>query len=433
LNESVDIAIIGSGAAGLAASIFAGEQAEAQNKPLTIVAFEGAVKPGAKILVSGGGRCNVTNEAVSESDYWGAPPRSIRKVLKAFDEQRTLEWMESLGVPLKREPTGKWFPKSDKARSVLDALLNRQRQTGTQLRCGCRVAGVDRLPDGDFLVRIPPQPNLRAKRIIMATGGLALPKSGSDGAGLRWLQAMGHTIVPTTPALAPLLLKNSNSRRLEPGEYFEEFAGITIDVRLELRSDEGKKLVSLDGPVVFTHFGISGPAAMNMSRHVARYRLENPGSHGRVLLGHPNFENVQEAGQWLIAQAGEHGTRNVSTAVGALFPERISKVLTGDIPGTLAQLSREKRELLAGRLAGFPLYVQGDRGYSFAETTAGGIDLKDVNLATMESRLVPGLYLCGEILDVDGRIGGFNFQWAWASGYLAGRGAVNGLDQKGVS
>jgi len=423
-----DLVIIGAGAAGLAAAIFAGEALAGTGRG--IVLLEGARKPGAKILVSGGGRCNVTNREVTPEDYCGGPKPIIRNVLRAFDERRTLEWMASLGVELKLEPTGKYFPVSDKARTVLDALLKRASDLGVDLRSGTRVASVHSsmavspmTDQPQFQITFSDAPPIHARRLVLATGGLALPKSGSDGAGLQWMRALGHSIVPTTPALAPLVLDEgaAGSPRLT------ELAGMTLDIRLALGDPAGRRLAEFTGSTVLTHFGMSGPAPMNLSRHVARYLQDN--RHPPLAtLGHPDFPTPESADTWLRAQIASNPKRQANTALEALFPERLARIIAGD-DVRLTDLSRERRLALSRRIAALPIPVTGDRGYSFAETTAGGVDLREVDARTMASRVVPGLHLCGEMLDVDGRIGGFNFQWAWASGYLAGRGAARAITE----
>jgi predicted Rossmann fold flavoprotein len=404
VSHDADIVIVGAGAAGLAAAIFAGEAATGSG--WRIVALERARKPGAKILVSGGGRCNVTNERVRPEDFCGGPRPLIRSVLRAFDERRTLDWMASLGVPLKLEPTGKYFPVSDSAKTVVEALLRRVAEVGVDLRTGTRVAGLSPGNAGFSVLVDGSARALHTRRVIFATG---------------WLRALGHTILPTTPALAPLVLRPGP----EPGGRFAEWAGITCDIRLDLRLPTGRVVASTQGSAVFTHFGISGPAPMDFSRHLARFRLENPGAAHRVTLGHPRFPDKISADRYLLERTAVERTAPAARVVAALYPERIARALA---PAglRLCDLTREQRERLALSLAAMPLEVVGDRGYAFAETTAGGVDLREVDIRTMESRVVRGLHLCGEILDADGRIGGFNFQWAWATGWLAGRGAVAG-------
>lgn len=422
MSTSADIAIIGAGAAGLAAAIFAGEARESSGQDLRIVLLEGARKPGAKILVSGGGRCNVTNERVSAADYSGGPQPLIRNVLRAFDEQRTLAWMREMGVELKLEATSKYFPVTNKARTVLDALLRRTIGTGVELRAGCRVQTIERAPgEVGFVVRVRDGEHIRARRVILATGGLSLPKSGSDGAGLNWARQLGHTIVPTTPALVPLLLGETG----EPGVgQFAQLAGLTFPLRFTLQEKSGKRIRALEGSTLFTHFGISGPGPLDISRHLLRERLERPAAGAQLLVGHPGFADTQKAEEWLRTETAVNPRKSPAGLLLSLFPERFARMLAHGLPEQLGALTRPQRLELGRRIAATRLDVTGSRGYSFAETTAGGVDLREVDIRTMESRVVPGLHLCGEMLDVDGRIGGFNFQWAWASGYLAGRGAI---------
>lgn len=423
-----DIIIVGAGAAGLTAAIFAGETAASGRRILLI---DGSKAPGIKILASGGTRCNVTHAKVVPEDFNGGSRTIIRNVLRAFDHARTIEWMQSLGVALKLELTGKYFPVTDQARTVLDALLRRARALGIEFRFSTRVAALRPHEEGGFEIYLKPtetdpQPApLRARRVIFATGGRSLPKSGSDGAGLEMMRALGHTIVPTTPALSPLVLRPGPT----PSGRLAELSGLTLDVRLALFSKQGKPLADWTGSLVFTHFGISGPAALNISRHWLRARLENPAEPPRLCLGHPALRTVDAADAWLLARARERPRQLVATALCDLYPERLARLLADGMDEDLAHLPREKRREVAERLARLPLDVEGDRGYSFAETTAGGIDLREIDARTMQSRVIPGLYLCGEMLDCDGRLGGFNFQWAWSSGYLAGRAAAAALEE----
>ncbi len=412
--------IVGAGAAGLAAAIFAGEAA--QGTALRILLLDGAKKPGAKILVSGGGRCNVTNDVVRPEDYWGGPRTIVKRTLKAFDEKATWRWMTSLGVILKTEETGKLFPVSDSARTVLGALINRVRELGVEFRYPARVRGINPC-DGGFEIALGEEDEpIRTRRVMLATGGLSLPKSGSDGWGITEMQRLGHDIVPTTPALSPLVLEPS----LEPGGRFADLAGLTFEGRLTLREPSGKVLESVQGSLLYTHFGLSGPAALDFSRHWLRWTLENEGRTPLVQLGQEGFATVDAAEAWLMKQVAVGPRKTVANVLSDAMPTRLAKIVAPE-GVVFANLSKSDRRHIAVCMAAMPLEVRGDRGYSFAETTAGGIDLREIDPRTFESRRVPGLYLIGEMLDVDGRIGGFNFQWAWASGHIAGRAAVKQL------
>ncbi len=419
-TSRVDIAIIGAGAAGLAAAIFAGESA--RNAPLSIILLDGARKPGAKILVSGGGRCNVTNEAVRPEDYWGGSRAVVKRVLKSFDEKAAVRWMRSLGVMLKTEETGKLFPVSDSARTVLGALINQVRDLGIPFDYPARVSRIEPLDQGFRIDFTEGRESIHSRRVIVATGGLSLPKSGSDGWGISEMSRLGHTIVPTTPALSPLVLEASG----EPGGQFAELTGLTIDGSLTLREPSGRTVASIRGSLLFTHFGLSGPAALDFSRHWLRWTVEHEGSDPIVHLGLTRFATVEAADEWLVKQAAHSPRKQVVNVLSDELPSRIARLICPESV-TFANLSRADRRRLAQSMAAMPIRIVRDRGYSFAETTAGGVDLSEVDPGTFESRKVPGLHLIGEMLDVDGRIGGFNFQWAWATGFLAGRAAAKAL------
>jgi predicted Rossmann fold flavoprotein len=207
------------------------------------------------------------------------------------------------------------------------------------------------------------------------------------------------------------------------GRAFAGLSGLTVDARLELRNAAGKKLFEWTDSLLFTHFGISGPGPMNLSRHWLRLGLDNPNDKYAVLFGHPALPHAEAADAWLREETERNPRRAVADALARLWPARLAR-LYSETPAPLGKMKREERLDLARRLAATPLAVAEPRGWSFAETTAGGVDLREIDSRTMASRKVPNLFLCGEMLDADGRIGGFNFQWAWASGYLAGRGAA---------
>lgn len=414
-----DLAIVGAGAAGLFAAIWAGRTAPGAR----IVALDGARRVGAKILVAGGGRCNVTHFEVSERDYAGSTPASIRRVLARFGVERTVDFFRDLGVQLKREETGKLFPVTDDAHTVLHALLEEVQRVGVELRHPARVrairtlqsAGADR-PDG-FTIDFDGG-SIDATRVILATGGRALPKSGSDGFGFELAGSLGHTTTrPITAALVPLLLHETHWARTISGVATE----VEVIVRAGAEGADGRPgpvTARARGNVLCTHFGLSGPAILDASRHL----LQQPGS----TLGVRWIPDVPDdrLDAWLLEGAGH----SLLTRLREVLPDRLARIVlaTVGIDASLSprQLSREARARLVRELAAPPLPVTGDRGDSFAEATAGGVPLREVRLETLESRVTPGLHLCGEILDVDGRIGGFNFQWAWASGFVAGSAAL---------
>jgi predicted Rossmann fold flavoprotein len=415
-----DICVAGAGAAGLFAAIWAARTAATLEphgaRLATVVALDGAARIGAKILVAGGGRCNVTHHAVRESDYCGSTAGAIRSVLRRFGVERTVEFFASRGVTLKREETGKLFPTTDDAHTVLDALLHALEDSGALLVHPWRVVRIER-SGGGFAVE-GTSGTVMCSRLVLATGGKSLPKSGSDGIGLEIARALGHTVTDlVVPALVPLTLAE--------GHWIRELSGLTVDAEIVLRSSTTRKLHAVRGSTLCTHFGMSGPSVLDISRHWHHARDTDPGCTLEVCW-HPGH-SLEEVDVWLV---GAKGT-GVLAALRQQLPERLARALcaaAGVAPDSTAQqLPRERRRALSALVAGTPLPVTGDRGWNAAEVTAGGVPLSEIDLRTMESRIVPGLYLAGEICDVDGRIGGFNFQWAWASGFVAGCAAAESL------
>ena len=408
---NAEIVIVGAGAAGLATAIFA-RRAD-PDRPVLLL--DGAGKPGAKILVSGGGRCNVTNRVVSESDFWGGRHSIIRRVLRRFTAQDAVDFFRELDVPLHAEHDGKLFPNSGRAREVLNALLRAAEAAGVGLLTGCRTLRIDRSHRG-FLLETTTGP-IRSDLVVLATGGRSLPKSGSDGSGFELARNLGHTIVQTTPALVPLLLDERDRFSIN-----RELSGVSQDVELAVWVD-GRVSTRLKGSLLWTHFGISGPVALNASRHWLRAELEK-----RPVRLTVNFcAGIAFAAQeeWWTATTAARPKASVMSVLSNRVPAAVAaaaiRSVNVDPTRQLAHLTREERRTLTTALVEWPLAVTGGRGWNYAEATAGGVALDEIDPATMASRKCDGLYLVGEILDVDGRIGGFNFQWAWSSGYVAGR------------
>jgi len=404
-RDTADVVIVGAGAAGLAAAIFCARAAPQAR----IVCVDGAKSIGAKILVSGGGRCNVTNRVVIEEDFSGGDRRFIRNVLRAYPAPRAAAFFAELGVSLHEEEDGKYFPVSNRARTVLDALLSALRDCGASLEVSRRVERVERVERG-FMVTTRDSATYEAPVVVLATGGRSLPKTGSDGAGYAFARALGHGCVETTPALVPLLLADSR---------YATLTGVTHNVGVTVTIDAGS--VRLDGAMLWTHFGLSGPVILNASRHWLRARVE--GRAAAVLLHLLPGTTFAELEHWLQTQQRQHPRALVRTVVASRLPASVADAWVEaagiDRAMTLAHLARDARRTLIATLLETPLDVTDSRGYNYAEVTAGGIPLGEIDSATMESRLCPGLYLIGEILDVDGRIGGFNFQWAWSSAWVA--------------
>lgn len=468
------VVVIGAGAAGLTAAIRAAESGA------RVTLLNAHPRVGLKILMSGGTRCNVTHATVTERDFFGGSRNVVARILRAFTPAQTLDWFQdTLGVPLKLEETGKYFPVSDDAQSVLDALLAAAARAGVELRAGARAVrlervladapavvpsgagasggphvdvvagrskpqreaiaaapiaagtrfrvGVQRIADsaafgsavasaGQLAWPLPeaaPDEWLEADAVIVATGGLSFPRTGSDGSGYALLTALGHTLVPPVPALTPLA---------SPDPFCMGARGVTVYAALTLWVD-GKKEQTCEGSLLFTHFGVSGPVALDLSRHW--HRAE--GRARRVTINFlPGESEEMLAAEWVGAGERRSG-RGSRSFFGARLPERIADMLTAEsgLGGVaMSQTPKERRAAMLRLVLERDLEVTGTLGYEKAEVTAGGVPLAEVNASTLESRLVPGLYLCGEVLDVEGRLGGFNFQWSWSSGTVAGRAAA---------
>lgn len=392
------------------------------NPARSVLLLDGARKPGAKILVSGGSRCNVTNRVVSERDFWGGRPTLIRRVLRTFTADDTIRFFQLLGVPLHEEAGGKLFPDTNRSRDVLAALLRGVDGAGVGLLADHRVLDVSAAghpmaaldQSGRFTV-VTGRGTIGCRYLVLATGGESLPKSGSDGAGLRFARRLGHSIVPTTPALVPLLLDDADGASIH-----RRLSGVSHTVALHLWTD-GRIAVRQHGSLLWTHFGISGPVALDMSRHWLRAQADGRTPRLTASLS-PSQSFDQLDAHWTSAAATRPKT-SLLIALSAHVPGSVAAALLTrlqiDPAGELAHLTRSDRRRLVQALVAWPLPVTGCRGYSHAEATAGGVTLDEINPATMESRRCPGLYLVGEMLDVDGRIGGFNFQWAWSSAFVA--------------
>jgi predicted Rossmann fold flavoprotein len=399
------VVVIGGGAAGLMAAIHAAGNGS------RVCVLERTSDGGRKILISGGGRCNVLPGVLDESRFVTASsPNIMRKVLRSWPLAGQREFFEStLGIPLVLEDeTGKLFPLANRARVVRDALVTLARERGVEWITSARVIGLDRAAVG-WQVTIEGAGSRVVDAVIVTTGGLSVPATGSDGFGLRRLQELGHTIHATYPALTPLTL--------DPPQ-FADLAGVSLDVALHARFQQERR--STQGGFLFTHRGYSGPSVLDISDVAVRSRDS----------GEPPAElkvqwSPHDSAEWTTRLAPS--ARLVATAIRETLPHRLADRLLDfagiDVTTTLAQLPRGARLRLVEALTRFPLPWTGDEGYKKAEVTGGGVALDEVDPRTLESRLHPGLFLAGELLDAFGPIGGYNFAWAWATGRSAGLGA----------
>ena len=405
--DTADLVIVGAGAAGLAAGIFCARAAPRAR----VICVDGAKNVGAKILVSGGSRCNVTNRVVTEHDFWGGERRFVRAVLRAYPASRAIAFFDEIGLRLREEDDGKLFPESNRARTVLDGLVAAFSTAGAELHTSRRISGIRWSDAGHFVLTTTNHGVYRAPLIVLATGGRSLPKTGSDGTGYEFARSLGHGYVETTAALVPLTLEDSAHAQL---------SGIAHPAAVTIRTDHGPP-IRLVGSMLWTHFGVSGPVMLNASRHWLRARLE--GREAVITVSVVPGETFASVERWLVAEQRSRPRALVRTVIASRVPAAIADIWTeraGVTPAmTMSHLTRDDRRRLIHALLETTLQVRDSRGYNYAEVTAGGIPLAEIDPATMESRVRPGLYLIGEVLDVDGRIGGFNFQWAWSSAWVA--------------
>ncbi|MCH2100565.1 MAG: aminoacetone oxidase family FAD-binding enzyme [Planctomycetes bacterium] len=400
--NSASTVVIGAGAAGLVAAIFAAREG------VPTVLLEGTEKIGTKILISGGGRCNVLPGAYDEQAFFTQGSRNIlRRIFRTWPHTEIRAWFEGeLGVPLKLETeSGKLFPVSEKARTVRDALVEACLTAGVEIRTGWRVERVE-APKGldQWIVHAQAESHapLQADCVVLATGGQSVPKTGSDGHGYSMARAMGHSTLPIYPALAPLRHAEDDLLTL---------AGVSVPISWSTWKD-GKCLERGMRPALFTHQGLSGPAILDASHWVIR-----DGAELRIGWGGMN----REAWADVLCTSS---ARTLGICLQEHLPKRLAQTLLTRAhlsdQQSFAQFTRQARERLLNSLGNFALPVTGDRGFAVAEVTGGGIPLGEVRPSTLESRKQKKLYLCGEILDCIGRIGGHNFLWAWVTGRLAG-------------
>jgi predicted Rossmann fold flavoprotein len=399
--------VVGAGAAGSVAAIFASEQSD-------VLLIERTSDGGRKILISGGGRCNILPVALEPHRFvTDSPAHLLRGMLRAWPLAAQREFFErDVGIPITlEEHTGKLFPSSNRARDVRDGLLELARRRGVHMQWDTSLTGLAPASRGWRIETT--RGAIDARAVVLATGGLSVPKTGSDGVGLRLAAGLGHVVHDTYPALTPLVA--------DPAPY-ASFSGVSLDVRSSAKWRG--KTTKASGGFLFTGRGYSGPAVLDVSHVAVRSRLS--GSDAKDLAVIRISWLAKDADEWKREIAASGGL--VVTAVARHLPQRLAARLVeqAGIPARrrAADLRHSERTALLEALTAFVLPWNGDEGYKKAEVTGGGIALDELNPRTLESRRHPGLFLCGEMLDAFGPIGGHNFAWAWSTGRAAGIGAA---------
>lgn len=401
------VVVIGAGAAGTMASIFAAS-AGAETRLL-----ESTKDGGRKILISGGGRCNILPSRLDESRFvTDSSPRTLRHIVRSWPLQDQIAFFEQdLDLPLVEEPeSSKLFPTSQRARDVRDKLLALARRKGVRIVTDARVTDLSPSADG-WTIELQGRDPVMTDAVIVATGGLSVPGTGSDGRGLDIARRLGHVMHPTYPALTPLT---------DTTAPFGHLSGMSLQVRLTAQSDDRKAVAT--GGFLFTHHGYSGPSVLDVS-HVAVRSIAGTSQPARLTVRWTPLEDAD----W-DAALRPSGSRTVLAAVSEQLPHRLAEALLSqariDRALPLAQLTRDDRLRVIDTLVRGALPWTGDEGYKKAEVTGGGVSLYEIDPQTMESRKHRGLFFCGELLDAFGPIGGYNFLWAWVTGRAAGIGAA---------
>ncbi|MAT12607.1 MAG: aminoacetone oxidase family FAD-binding enzyme [Rhodopirellula sp.] len=406
--STFDCVIVGAGAAGLMAAI------ETAKRGRRVLLLEKNSKPGVKILMSGGTRCNLTQNTDTAGilSAFGKEGRFLHSALAAFSNTDLIDFFNQRRVPTKIEPTGKVFPRSDRAKDVLDALVSDAAKNNVALNLNEPVHTIESA-DNTFQVHTQ-HAIYRVEQVLITTGGLSYPGCGTTGDGYQWCKQFGHSIVKTVPALVPLKTPDQSWTR--------DLKGLTLEnVELSIINSLQKTLATTRGSTLFTHLGVSGPSAMNISRAISY----SDDSDLFLLINFLPHLNIEQKFSYLKNLFREQAKKQIGTALRDLLPIRVINVLLEQSKinptSRCAEVSKANIRRLTEALHGLATKVTGTLGFTKAEVTAGGVNLLEIDSKTMESKCQSGLFLAGEILNLDGPIGGYNFTAAFATGFLAGQ------------
>lgn len=384
-----DVIIIGAGGAGLYCAI------EAGRRGLTVLILDHGKKAGGKILISGGGRCNFTNIGASHKNYVSQNPDFCRGPLKRFPPEKFIQLVERHEIPYHEKKLGQLF--CDRSASdILQMLLNEIKRSGAELKLETNIVSVKK--ESESFVIETNQETFTAKNLVVATGGLSIPKMGATGFGYELAQKFGHTICPTSPALDGFMFEDNK---------FDQISGVAIDCILSCGEQRFRE------NILFTHKGLSGPAALQASLHW----------HEGMYI-EANLFPEEKNDEFLVETKKSNPRILLTNALGEEMPKSLVAFLTQELFSSFVQkplqeISDKDLRKIVASLRNWRLRPSGTVGYSKAEVTRGGVDTKELHSQTMESKLVPGLYFIGEVVDVTGWLGGYNFQWAWASAWVA--------------
>lgn len=409
-KNNTRVIIVGGGAAGMVAAI------AARRKGAEVTLLERNARVGKKLLATGNGRCNLTNINMDISHFHGMNPKFAYSVLKRFDLHQTIELFEYLGVAHKVEEAGKVFPVSDQASSVLDVLRYELEQIGINTVTEAEVNEIKK-SNNYFTVVTTNSKKFYGERVIITTGGKASPQLGSNGSGYALAQKLGHHIIEPFAALVQLKLN---------ADFLKQIKGVKFIGNAEIIADN-KTVKKEQGEILFTDYGISGPPILNLSRTAGELLKRNEKVWVKVNLFYNMLREVLETK--LITRIELQPKKTLSFSFVGLINKRLIPVVLKeagieDINKPAGNLTANERRKIINILQDWRFEVTGTNGWTGAQATAGGIDIKEINQKNLESKRVPGLYFAGEVVDIDGDCGGYNLQWAWSSGYVAGESAA---------
>ncbi|RFZ90861.1 NAD(P)/FAD-dependent oxidoreductase [Mucilaginibacter conchicola] len=388
-----DAIIIGGGACGLMCAVQAGFLGKR-----TLV-LEKNDRPGAKILISGGGRCNYTNLYTTHKQFISQNEHFSRSALAQWTVEDTISFFETYGIEGKEKTLGQLFPTTNKAKDIVEVFTNLCRDLEQEIRLNAEVTAVKQTTDGftvDVLQDGYPK-TFTADKVVMASGGLPIQKLGASDFGLRVARSFGMQVTPTTPALVPLTITGKDQ------PWYEQLSGNAIFCRV------WNDRASFEENILFTHWGLSGPAILQISSYW------KPGEFIYI-----DLLPGQDITELISAEREQNGKKTLLNFLAGLFTKKFADALSGHLPVSknLASLSKADIETIAQLIHEFKVKPAGTKGYDKAEVMTGGVDTDELSSKTLESKKIPGLFFGGECVDVTGWLGGYNFQWAWASGFV---------------
>lgn len=410
MKSGKSIIVIGGGASGMVAAI------SAARLGAQVTILERNPRVGKKILATGNGRCNFTNINDDIKFFHGTNPRFAFGALSKFSVYDTIEFFDYLGIEHKVEDNGKVFPMSDQASSILDVLMYELNETGVSFVCDAFVKSISKV-NNTFNVEVESGEIYHSDSVIIAAGGRAMPSSGSDGSGYDLAIMTGHTIVDTYPTLVQLMLE---------GNYFKRIDGVKIVGTAEIMYNN--KSVAVDrGDILFTNYGVSGPPILQLSRTAGELLNSGKDVYVKIII----MDNMsREELLDIVNKRFQSGINKpldfsfVGLINKRLIPVILAEAGISDIRRTVSELPYKQRDRIIDILTDWRFKIRGTKGWQSAQATAGGVDTREIDGSTMESKVLKGMYFAGEIVDIDGLCGGYNLQWAWSSGYVAGQSAA---------